>query len=222
MPRKRTQTARPRKPDPAEGENERPARRLLTHFLERVVAAEAAPELADSLLARHGDLNGVCASAVDDGWTHQLQPGVIAELGRLQAFAEAMARPARIERDSISSWTALIAYLRTALAGLTSEQFRVLYLDKLNRLLADEWIADGTVDHAPVYPREVVVGALRRSASALILVHNHPSGDPSPSAADIAMTRKVADAATALGLQVHDHVVVGRDGVVSFRQRGLL
>src|SRR5690606_36009448 len=123
-----------------------------------------------------------------------------------------------IDRETISSWTALTAYLRTALAGRTREQFRILYLDKLNRLLADEWMADGTVDHAPVYPREVVVGALMRSASALILVHNHPSGDPSPSAADIAMTRQVVDAARPMGIAVHDHVVVGRDGVASFRQ----
>lgn len=183
---------------------------------------EEAPDLARRLLTKHGDLNGVCASAVDDGWTDGLASPVVAELRRLQAFAETLTRPVRIERESISSWTALVAYVHTALAGLTREQARVLYLDKLNRLLADEWIADGTVDHAPLYPREVILGALKRSASALILVHNHPSGDPSPSAADIALTRQIVDAGKVVGVTVHDHVVVGRDGVTSFRQAGLL
>lgn len=214
-----TQAGSARKPAPGVCE---PSCTLLTHFLARVTDDEEAPDLARRLLTKHGDLNGVCASAVDDGWTDGLASPVVAELRRLQAFAETLTRPVRIERESISSWTALVAYVRTALAGLTREQARVLYLDKLNRLLADEWIADGTVDHAPLYPREVILGALRRSASALILVHNHPSGDPSPSAADIALTRQIVDAGKVVGVTVHDHVVVGRDGVTSFRQAGLL
>ena len=98
----------------------------------------------------------------------------------------------------------------------------MLYLDHRNNLMRDEMIAEGTVDHAPVYPREVVRRALELSASAMVLVHNHPSGDPTPSQADIAMTRKVVDAAQALGLQVHDHIVVGRDGTASFRSLGLM
>lgn len=199
-----------------------PSCTLLTHFLARVTHDDEAPDLARRLLMKHGDLNGVCASAVDDGWTDGLASPVVAELRRLQAFAETLTRPARIERESISSWTALVAYVRTALAGRMCEQARVLYLDKRNRLLADEWIADGTVDHAPLYPREVILGALRRSASALILVHNHPSGDPTPSAADVALTRQIIEAGRIVGITVHDHVVVGRDGVTSFRQAGLL
>ena len=122
----------------------------------------------------------------------------------------------------MSSFTALIAYVRTALAHLPREQFRVLYLDRRNILLRDEWVAEGTVDHAPVYPREVVRRALEVSASALILVHNHPSGDPTPSRADIDMTRKVVEAARVFGLQVHDHLVVGREGNASFKALGLL
>ena len=102
------------------------------------------------------------------------------------------------------------------------EQFRVLYLDRRNLLLKDEWVADGTVDHAPVYPREVVRRALELSASAMILVHNHPSGDPAPSRADIEMTRKVVDAARVFGLDVHDHLVVGREGTASFKSLGLI
>lgn len=199
-----------------------PSCTLLTHFLTRVTDEDDAPALARRLLTQHGDLNGVCAAAADDGWSDGLAAPVISELRRLQAFAETLTRPVRIDRQSISSWTALVAYVRTALAGLNREQARVLYLDKLNRLLADEWIADGTVDHAPLYPREVILGALKRSASALILVHNHPSGDPSPSAADIALTRQIVDAGKLMGVAVHDHVVVGRDGVTSFRQAGLL
>ncbi|MGN7099643.1 JAB domain-containing protein [Brevundimonas diminuta] len=199
-----------------------PSCTLLAHFLTRVTDEDDAPALARRLLTQHGDLNGVCAAAADDGWPDGLAAPVISELRRLQAFAETLTRPVRIDRQSISSWTALVAYVRTALAGLSREQARVLYLDKLNRLLADEWIADGTVDHAPLYPREVILGALKRSASALILVHNHPSGDPSPSAADIALTRQIVDAGKVMGVAVHDHVVVGRDGVTSFRQAGLL
>ncbi|MDZ4062965.1 MAG: JAB domain-containing protein, partial [Brevundimonas sp.] len=97
-----------------------------------------------------------------------------------------------------------------------------LYLDHRNNLLRDEWVAEGTVDHAPVYPREVVRRALDLSASAMILVHNHPSGDPTPSRADIEMTRKVVDAARVFGLQVHDHLVIGRDGTASFKALGLI
>ena len=98
----------------------------------------------------------------------------------------------------------------------------MLFLDHRNILMLDEFVAEGTVDHAPVYPREVVRRALEVSASALVLVHNHPSGDPTPSRADIEMTRKVVDAAGVLGLQVHDHIVVGRDGTASFRALGLI
>ncbi len=107
------------------------------------------------------------------------------------------------------------------MAGASREQFRVLFLDKKNQLISDEVMNEGTVDHAPVYPREVVRRALELAASAVILAHNHPSGDPTPSSADVAMTRQVADAAKALGLTVHDHIVVGRDGVASLKALGL-
>ncbi|MFK4057458.1 MULTISPECIES: RadC family protein [Brevundimonas] len=125
-------------------------------------------------------------------------------------------------RPSISSWTALLAYVRGALAHEPREQFRVLYLDKRNILMREEHRADGTVDHAPVYVREVVRRALELSASAMILVHNHPSGDPTPSRADIEMTRRVIEAARVFDIQVHDHVVVGREGEQSFRALGLI
>jgi DNA repair protein RadC len=122
----------------------------------------------------------------------------------------------------ISSWSALLAYVRAALAHEPREQFRVLFLDKKNGLIADEMLGQGTVDHAPVYPREVARRALELSASALILVHNHPSGDPTPSAADIDMTRQIVEAVRALKIAVHDHLVVGAGGVASFKALGLL
>ena len=122
----------------------------------------------------------------------------------------------------ISSWTALLDYVRTALAHEPREQVRVLFLDKKNQLIADEVLGRGTVDHAPVYPREVARRALELSASALILVHNHPSGDPTPSSADIDMTRQVVDALRPLRIAVHDHLVVGRNGTASFKALGLI
>jgi DNA repair protein RadC len=122
----------------------------------------------------------------------------------------------------IASWQALLDYLRAAMAYETIEQVRILFLDRKNRLIADEVQGRGTVDHTPVYPREVVKRALELGASALILVHNHPSGDPTPSQADIEMTRAVQEAAGSLGVAVHDHLVVGAVETASFRSLGLL
>jgi DNA repair protein RadC len=143
----------------------------------------------------------------------------------LKLLHEATLRVGRAEvakRPVISSWSALVTYTKAALAHAPREQFRVLFLDKKNQLIADEVMNEGTVDHAPVYPREVVRRALELSASAVILVHNHPSGDPTPSAADIDMTRQVIEAGRTLRIAVHDHLVVGRDGVASFKALGLI
>jgi DNA repair protein RadC len=126
------------------------------------------------------------------------------------------------QRTVISSWTALLGYVRVMLASEVREQFRVLFLDKKNQLIADEQLGQGTVDHAPVYPREVMRRALELSASSLILVHNHPSGDPSPSQADIEMTKQIIEAGRSLRISIHDHLVVGRDGVASFKALGLI
>lgn len=124
-------------------------------------------------------------------------------------------------RTVISSWSALLSYVRIALAHEPREQFRVLFLDRKNQLIADEVMNEGTVDHAPVYPREIVRRSLELSASSVILVHNHPSGDPTPSQADIEMTRQVVEAGRPLRVTVHDHLVVGREGVASFKALGL-
>jgi len=126
------------------------------------------------------------------------------------------------KRPSLTSWSELIRYLTVMMAWEGREQFRVLFLDKKNRLITDEAMWCGTIDHAPVYPREVVRRSLEVDASAVILVHNHPSGDPTPSAADIDMTRQVVDACRVLRIAVHDHIVIGREGHVSFAALGLI
>ncbi|HEX7944694.1 MAG TPA: DNA repair protein RadC, partial [Phenylobacterium sp.] len=125
-------------------------------------------------------------------------------------------------RSVISSWTSLLSYLRVVCAAAPRELFRVLFLDKKNQLLADEVMGEGTVDHAPVYPREVVRRALELHASAIILCHQHPSGDPTPSQADVEMTRRIVEAARGLSIAVHDHIVVGADSTASFKALGLL
>jgi DNA repair protein RadC len=146
----------------------------------------------------------------------------VTEIKVVQAAALAMARGQVLNRPVLSSWSALLEYCQAAMAYDATESFRVLFLDRRNVLIADEVQQKGTVDHAPVYPREVVKRALALGASALILVHNHPSGDPAPSKADIDMTGRVVEAARALGLTVHDHVVVGRGRHASFKSLGLL
>ncbi len=147
---------------------------------------------------------------------------VIDELRLIRAAALRLAKGRLVERPLLSSWSALIDYLHAAQAYDEREAFRVLFLDKRNRLIADEVQGRGTVDHTPVYVREVVKRALELSATALILVHNHPSGDPTPSRADIDMTRAIVEAARPLGVAVHDHVIVGRGGHASLKAMKLM
>ena len=149
-------------------------------------------------------------------------PAGVAALKVVQEAALRLLRPKMKTTDAISSWSALLDYLTAKAAYGDIEQFRVIYLDRKNKILADVEQQRGTVDHTPVYPREVVKQALDLNASAFIMVHNHPSGDPTPSRADIDMTRKVKDAATAVGITLHDHVIVSRSGTVSFKTEGLL
>jgi DNA repair protein RadC len=179
--------------------------------------------LAKALLARFGSFAEVIAAprarllevkGVGDGIVHHLKI--------VEAAAHRLAKTRVINRPALSSWTALLDYCTAAMARSQNEEFRVLFLDRKNVLIADEVQNRGTVDHTPVYPREIIKRALELSASAIILVHNHPSGDPTPSKADIAMTREVAGAAKALGIAVHDHLVIGRGGHASFKSLGLL
>ena len=144
------------------------------------------------------------------------------ELKLIQAASVRMARNTVLSKPALTSWTALIEYCTAAMAYDDREQFRLLFLDRKNVLIADEVQQRGTVDHTPVYPREVIKRALELSASAIILVHNHPSGDPTPSQADIDMTRQIVDAASKLTITVHDHIIIGRTGHVSFRAMKLI
>ena len=179
--------------------------------------------LAKRLLAAFGDLNGVVAASEHrimqvegaDRW-------VYLQLRLVEAFGHRMAQAKVLNREIVSSWDALISYCRTAMAHRDTEQFRVLFLDRKNVLIADEAQAPGTVDHVPVYPREVAKRALELSASAIILVHNHPSGDPTPSEADIDMTQRVIAACRAIDVTVHDHVIIGKAEETSFHAAGLL
>ena len=218
------------------GHRERLRDRALAHGLEALADYEllelqlfrAIPRgdvkpLAKLLLARFGSLSAVLAASVGELTTVKgVGEAVALDLKLTHALTLRAAREAVGKRPVISFWSALLAYVKAALAHEPREQFRVLFLDKKNQLIADEVMGKGTVDHAPVYPREVMRRALELSASAVILLHNHPSGDPTPSSPDIDMTRQVVAAGRSLRIAVHDHLVVGRDGVASFKALGLL
>jgi DNA repair protein RadC len=177
--------------------------------------------LAKMLLAKFGSFAEVVAASRERLSEH-LGEGAIAQLKIIEAAALRLSRTMLMGKPALSSWNALLDYCAAAMARAPKEEFRVLFLDRKNFLIGDEVMNKGTVDHAPVYPREIVKRALELSASALILVHNHPSGDPTPSRADIEMTCEVVEAARALRIAVHDHLVIGRGGTASFKALGLL
>jgi DNA repair protein RadC len=196
---------------------------LLELFLFRSVPRGDVKPLAKQLLARFGSLSGVLgATSAELRAIKGVGDAVALDLKLAHEAALRMGREQLAKRPMIASWSALLAYVKTALAHEPREQFRVLFLDRKNQLIADEVMNRGTVDHAPVYPREVVRRALELSASGLILLHNHPSGDPTPSSADVDMTRQVVEAARPLRIAVHDHLVVARDGTASFKALGLM
>jgi DNA repair protein RadC len=191
----------------------------------QLLVARAAPrraaELADRLMSRFGGLAYVLGASLPELLQVVDEP-VALELRLLRDAARRVLEFPLRRRSILGSWSAVAEYLRTSLGGQTRESFRVLFLDRRNGLIADELMGDGTVDHAPVYPREVVRRALELAASSCCLAHNHPSGDPNPSAADVEMTRRVVEACRALGVAVHDHFLVAGDQVVSFRAAGLI
>jgi DNA repair protein RadC len=196
---------------------------LLELLLFRSIPRGDVKPLAKALLTRFGSLAGVTgASEADLRTVSGVGEALALDLRLLHEATLRIGREAVGKRPVVSSWSQLLDYVKVALAHEPREQFRVLFLDKKNQLIVDEVMNHGTVDHAPVYPREVVRRALELSASAIILVHNHPSGDPTPSRADVDMTRQIMEAARALRIAVHDHLVVGRDGVASFKALGLL
>ncbi|MBL3550943.1 RadC family protein [Rhodovulum sulfidophilum] len=196
---------------------------LLEMVLFRALPRQDVKPLARLLLDRFRDFNGVLSAPVARlQEVRGVGPSVIVELKLVEAAAQRLARTRVMHRPVLSSWDALLDYCRTAMAHRETEQFRVLFLDRKNVLIADEEQASGTVDHVPVYPREVVKRALELNASALILVHNHPSGDPTPSQSDIVMTTQIEAACAALGLVLHDHLIVGKARDLSFRSEGYL
>ncbi|MCU0830213.1 MAG: DNA repair protein RadC [Rhizobiaceae bacterium] len=197
---------------------------LLELALFRSIARRDTKPVAKALLKRFGSLGAVLAAPPAllreiDG----VGEVVAFDLGVLNAIAKAAARAELPKKESLlGSWDRVLAHVRTTLAHETREQFRVLFLNKKNALIADEVQQRGTIDHTPVYPREIVRRALELSASALILVHNHPSGDPSPSTADIEMTHRIVEIARGLEISVHDHLIIGRNGYVSLKSEGLM
>lgn len=196
---------------------------LLEMVLFRAFSRRDTKDIAKRLLARFGSFADVInASENQLKEVKDVGPAVISELKLIRAAALRLGKSQVSKQPILSSWTEVIAYLTAAHAFERKEQFRILFLDRKNRLITDEIQSEGTVNHTPVYIREVVKRALDHSASALLLVHNHPSGDPTPSRADIDMTKQIADAAQPLGITVHDHIIIGRDGHASFRALRLL
>lgn len=178
---------------------------------------------AAALLARFGSLSGVLSATPEAlAATAGVGAAGAASIRRVHELAVRLARAEIAPGPVISSWTAVVAYVKAALRHERREQFRVLFLDARNQLIREEVLGVGTVDHAPVYPREVIRRALELSASNLILVHNHPGGDPTPSRADIEMTKQIIEAGRLLKIAVHDHLVAGRDAVASFKSLGLI
>lgn len=191
---------------------------LLELILFRLLPRRDTKPIAKALLDRFGSFSEVLSAP-----PHLLEEieglGAVAvtDLKVILAAAQRFARDQVPDRPTLGSWSALIDYCRSQMAFESREQFRIMFLDKKNKLIADEVQQVGTVDHTPVYPREVIRRSLELSATALILVHNHPSGDPSPSQADIEMTKAIADIAHPLGITLHDHIIIGKSGHVSMR-----
>jgi len=196
---------------------------ILELTLFRAIPRQDVKPLARLLIETFGDLNGVLSAPIKRlEKVKGVGPAVALELKIMETVTHRMARAKVMQRHVISSWDSVLDYCHTVMSHRDTEQFRVLFLDRKNVLIADEAQGNGTVDHVPVYPREVVKRALELNASALILVHNHPSGDPTPSPEDISMTQQINDAANALGITLHDHLIIGRSRELSFKSQGLI
>jgi DNA repair protein RadC len=191
---------------------------LLELVLFRTIPQRDLKPLCKELIAKFGSFAEVLAAPQQRlEEVKGIKEATATDLKIVQAAAKRLAKGIVQKRPILSSWSNVIDYCRTTMAFADKEQFRLLFLDKRNQLIADELQQTGTVDHTPVYPREVVKRALELSATALILVHNHPSGDPTPSRADIQMTQAIIDVAKPLGIAVHDHIIVGKEGHASFK-----
>jgi DNA repair protein RadC len=196
---------------------------LLELVLFRALPRRDVKPLAKALIAKFGSFAEVVsappARLKQEGGLSEI---CITDLKIIEAAAGRLMRGEVKRRTVLSSWSAVLDYCRAAQAFADKEQFRILFLDKRNQLIADEVQQTGTVDHTPVYPREVAKRALELSATAIVLVHNHPSGDPTPSRADIEMTQSIVEVAKPLGIAVHDHIIVGKDGHASLKALKLI
>ena len=196
---------------------------LLEMVLFRILPRRDTKPIAKTLMERFGSFSEVLAAPAKlleeiDG----LGPMAVTDLKVILAAAQRFSRDGIRYRPILASWNELIEYCHSQMAFEAKEQFRILFLDKKNMLIADEVQQIGTVDHTPVYTREVIKRTLELSATAIILLHNHPSGDPTPSSADIHMTKAIIDVAKPLGITVHDHVIIGKSGHISFRAQKLI
>jgi DNA repair protein RadC len=196
---------------------------LLELVLFRALPRRDVKPLAKALIAKFGSFAEVIsAPAVRLAEVDGAGEAVISELKIIEAAAHDLARGKLRARPMLSSWNAVLDYCRASMAFADKESFRILFVDKRNQLIADEVQQKGTVDHTPVYPREVIKRALELSATAIVLVHNHPSGDPAPSRADVEMTKAIIEAARPFGIEIHDHLIVGKDGHASLKALKLI
>jgi DNA repair protein RadC len=196
---------------------------LLELILFRSIPRRDVKPLAKKLIAEFGSVAEVLGAPLSRlRTTDGIGEATAIDLKLVEAAGRELAKGAVKKRTVLGSWTAVIDYCRASMAFESREVFRILFLDKRNALIADEIQQTGTVDHTPVYPREVVKRALEVSATAVILVHNHPSGDPTPSQADIAMTRQIVEAGKPLGILVHDHIIIGKNGHTSMKGQALI
>jgi len=196
---------------------------LLELYLFRSIPRRDVKPIAKELIAKFGSFAETIAAP-----THRLtevkgiSEKIALDLKILKAAATKLGQESILGRPVLSSWSALLDYCRSAMQFEGKEQFRVLFLDRKNRLIADEVLGQGTVDRAPVYPREIIKRALALESTALILTHNHPSGDPTPSQSDIDMTKEIVQACKAIRVSVHDHLIIGRENIASFKTLGLM
>ncbi|WP_439533901.1 RadC family protein [Polymorphobacter sp.] len=196
---------------------------LLEYLLALAIPRRDTKPLAKRLLEEFGDLATlIAASPAELARVDGLGDGAAASIKFVEAVMLRSLRTAALDRPVLSGWQALTDYLHASMAHRATEQFRVIFLNNRNIMIRDEAMGDGTNNAAPVYPREIVKRALELQAAGMILVHNHPSGDPQPSRDDITMTRAIIEAGRHLGLVVHDHVIIGRGGHVSMRAQGLI
>lgn len=196
---------------------------LLELLLFMAIPRRDVKPLAKALVSQFGSLSGVLNASVQELSSFDgLSENTVIALKSIQAAGHRLLQQEIMDKPVLNSWSRLLEYCQATMAHEKNEQFRVLFLNKKNELMADEVQQKGTVDHTPAYPREIVKRSLEIGATAIILVHNHPSGDPSPSEADVIVTRQIQEAAETLNIVVHDHIIVSKNGTTSFRTEGLL